>query len=174
MDTIQAIMTRRSIRRFENREIEEQTIETLLRAAMQAPSGHNLQPWQFIVITQRSTLSAIPEFHLYAKMLHEAPAAILVCGDTRIEESIEYINTGCSAAAENLLLAAHELGLGAVWLGIYPKEHRVEGICRLLELPPYIIPIALVALGYAAEKKQPEDRFRPERVHRNSWTEEGS
>jgi nitroreductase len=174
MHTIQAIMTRRSIRRFEKREIEEQMIETLLRAAMQAPSGQNRQPWHFIAITERRILSAIPKFHPNAKMLHKAPAAILVCGDTRIEESIKYINSDCSAATENLLLAAHELGLGAVWLGIYSREDRVERISRLLELPPYLMPISLVAVGYAAETKQPEDRFRPERVHRNRWTGEGS
>jgi nitroreductase len=174
MDTINAIMTRRSIRRFEKRGIEDSKIETLLRAAMQAPSGHNHQPWHFIVITERMILSAIPEFHAYAKMLHEAPAAIMVCGDTRIEESIEYINTDCSAATENLLLAAHDLGLGAVWLGIYPRERRVQEIRRLLDIPRHIIPIALVALGYAAEDRDPEDRFRPERVHRNRWTGAGS
>ena len=170
MDTIKAIMTRRSIRRFEERGIAEREIETLLRAAMQAPSGHNHQPWHFIVITERQILSAIPEFHAYAKMLHQAPAAIMVCGDMRIEESVEYINTDCSAATENLLLAAHDLGLGAVWLGIYPRERRVAEIRRLLDIPRHIIPIALVALGYPATDKDPEDRFQPERVHRNRWT----
>jgi nitroreductase len=169
MDAIKAIMTRRSIRRFKHRAVEENKIETLLRASMQAPSGHNLQPWHFIVITDRAILSAIPEFHPYAKMLNEAPAAIMICGDTSIEESIEYINTDCSAATENLLLAAHDLGLGAVWLGIYPRERRVQEIRRLLAIPCQIIPIALVALGYAAEDKDPEDRFLPERVHRDRW-----
>lgn len=169
MDAIKAIMTRRSIRRFMDRAVEEKEIETLLRAAMQAPSGHNLQPWHFIVITDRATLSAVPEFHPHAKMLHEAPAAVMICGDTRIEENIEYINTDCSAATENLLLAAHDLGLGAVWLGIYPLERRVLEIRRLLSIPPQIIPIALVALGYAAEVKAPDDRFLPERVHRQRW-----
>ena len=174
MDTIKAIMERRSIRRFEERGIEEAKIETLLRAAMQAPSGHNRQPWHFIVVTDRKLLSAIPEFHPYAKMLHQAPAAIAVCGDTRIEESLEYINTDCSAATENLLLAVHELGLGAVWLGIYPREERVEGLRRLLGLPGNIIPIALVAMGYAAEKREPEDRYQQQRVHRNRWEGGGS
>jgi nitroreductase len=170
MDTIKAIKTRRSIRRFAERMVEEKKIETLLRAAMQAPSSRNSQPWHFIVITERKTLSAVPEFHTHAKMLHEAPLAIMVCGDLRIEQSIEYINTDCSAATENLLLAAHDLGLGAVWLGIYPREQRVEEIRRLLDIPRHVIPISLVALGYAAEDKEPEDRFRSERVHRDSWS----
>ena len=169
MDAIKAIMTRRSIRRFKDKAVEEKKIETLLRAAMQAPSAHNSQPWHFIVITERRLLSAIPEFHPYAKMLLQAPAAVLVCGDTRIEESIEYVNSNCSAATQNLLLSAHDLGLGAVWLGIHPREERVEEIRRLLDIPRYITPIALVALGYAAEDKEPEERFQPKRVHRNRW-----
>ena len=171
MDTIKAIKTRRSIRRFAEQAVEEKKIEILLRAAMQAPSSGTSQPWHFIVITEREILSAIPEFHTYAKMLHEAPAAIMVCGDLRIEQSIEYINTDCCAATENLLLAAHDLGLGAVWLGIYPRERRVQEIRRLLDIPRHVIPISLIALGYAAEDKEPEDRFRPERVHRNRWSE---
>jgi nitroreductase len=93
----------------------------------------------------------------------------MVCGDTRIEESVEYINTDCSAATQNILLAAHDMGLGAVWLGIYPRERRVEEIRRLLSVPRQVLPIALVALGYAVEDKEPEDRFQKERVHRNRW-----
>ncbi|UCF98674.1 MAG: nitroreductase family protein [Spirochaetaceae bacterium] len=169
MNTIKAIMTRRSIRHFKDRTVEEEKIETLLRTAMQAPSAHNYQPWHFIVITERQILSTIPEFHPHAKMLHEAPAAIMICGDTRLEQSVEYINTDCAAAAENLLLAAHDLGMGAVWLGIYPRERRVQEIRRLLGIPRQIIPITLIALGYAAEEKDVEDRFQPERVHRNRW-----
>lgn len=169
MDTIKAIMTRRSIRRFKDRPVEEKKIEILLQAAMQAPSARNSQPWHFIVITERRLLSAIPEFHPNAKMLLQAPAAIMICGDNRIEESIEYINSDCSAATQNLLLAAHNLGLGAVWLGIYPRERRVEELRKLLGIPITITPIALVALGYAAEDKEPEERFQPKRVHWNRW-----
>jgi len=169
MDTIKAIMTRRSIRRFKDRPVDEKSIAILLQAAMQAPSASNRQPWHFIVITERGLLSAIPEFHPHAKMLFQTPAAIMICGDIRIEESIEYINTDCSAATQNLLLAAHDLGLGAVWLGIYPRERRVAEIRKLLGIPRTITPIALVALGYAAEEKEPEERFQPKRVHRNRW-----
>ncbi len=169
MDTIKAIMTRRSIRRFKDRPVDEKKIKTILRAAMQAPSARNSQPWHFIVITDRRLLSAIPEFHPNARMLLQAPTAVMICGDIQIEESIEYINTDCSAATQNLLLAAHALGLGAVWLGIYPRERRVEEIRKLLGIPRTITPIALVALGYAAEDKEPEERFQAKRVHRNRW-----
>lgn len=169
MDTIKAIMTRRSIRRFKDRPVGEKKITALLQAAMQAPSARNNQPWHFVVITERGLLSAIPEFHPNARMLLQAPLAIMICGDVQIEESIEYINTDCSAATQNLLLAAHNVGLGAVWLGIYPRERRVEEIRRLLGIPRTVTPIALVALGYAAEGKEPERRFQPDRVHRNRW-----
>jgi nitroreductase len=134
---------------------------------MQAPSAHNAQLWHFIVITERRILDAVPEFHSYARMLLEAPAAILVCGDFGVEESPEYINQACFAAAQNILLASHTLGLGAVWLGIYPREKRVREIRRLLRLPSRIIPVSLVALGYPAEKKAPADRYQPQRVHFN-------
>ena len=160
-------MTRRSVRHYTDKAVEGKTIETLLRAAMQAPSAHNAQPWHFIVITERRILDAVPEFHSYARMLLEAPAAILVCGDLGVEESPEYINQACSAAAQNILLASHTLGLGAVWLGIYPREKRVREIRRLLRLPSRIIPVSLVALGYPAEKKAPADRYQPQRVHFN-------
>ena len=171
METIQAIMTRRSIRSYEQRPVERDRIEILLRAAMQAPSGHDRQPWHFVVITERALLSAITEFHPYAKMLRKAPSAILVCGDTGIEESVEYINTDCSAATQNLLLAAHAMGIGAVWLGIYPRTERVEGMRGLLGLPSRIVPVALVALGYPEEQKEATDRYRSERVRANRWKE---
>jgi nitroreductase len=169
MDTRTAIMTRRSIRRYQDREVEEEKVQILLKAAMQAPSSRNSQPWHFIVVTERKTLDAIPAFHPHAKMLLQAPLGIAVCGDTGIEESVEYINSNCSAVTQNLLLAAHDLGLGAVWLGIYPRQERIEGIRRLLALPERIIPISLIAFGYPAEEKEPQDRFRQERVHWQVW-----
>lgn len=171
MDVIEAIMSRRSIRRYTDRAIEDDTIEMLLKAAMQAPSAHNSQSWQLVVITERALLDVIPRFHRYAGMLRQAPAAILVCGDSRLEENVGYCILNCAAATQNILLAAHALDLGAVWLGIYPRERRIEEIRRLLDLPPEIIPMNLVSLGYPAEHKPPEERYRPQRVHRNRWQE---
>ncbi len=169
MDVIEAIMSRRSIRRYTDKVIEDDTIEMLLKAAMQAPSAHNSQSWQLVVITERALLDAIPRFHRYAGMLRQAPAAILVCGDTRLEENVGYCSLNCAAATQNILLAAHSLGLGAVWLGIYPREKRIEEIRKLLGLPPEIVPISLVSLGYPAEEKTPEQRYQPRRVHRDGW-----
>lgn len=163
------ITSRRSIRKYTSEPVSEETITELLKAAMSAPSARNEQPWQFVVIDDRRVLEAIPEFHPYSQMLHEAPVAILVCGDLSLEKSSGYWVQDCSAATENLLLAAHAKGLGAVWLGVYPRQERVEGMKKLLGLPEHVIPLALVALGHPAEQKPPAQRFAPERVHRNHW-----
>lgn len=166
MDALEAIMSRRSIRRYTGQPVPEALIQQLLAAAMAAPSSSNRQPWHFVVITDRQLLDAIPGFHPYAAMLPEAQAAILTCGDTE-RSSVWTID--CSAATENLLLAAHALGLGAVWLGIYPNADRVQGIRALVELPETIMPLSLVALGYPAEHKPPAERYDPARVHYNHW-----
>jgi nitroreductase len=169
MDAIEAIMTRRSIRLYADTPIDDGTIETLLRAGMQAPSARNAQPWHFLVITDRAILSAIRRFHPYSDMLATAAAAILICGDPGLEEDLEYINQDCTAATENILLASHALGLGAVWLGIYPREKRIVEIRRLLDIPGRIVPVSLIALGYPAESAVPVDRYQPQRVYRNRW-----
>jgi nitroreductase len=169
MDTLQAILTRRSIRKYKPDGIVMEDVEKILRAGMQAPSARNLQPWHFILIDQREVLDRVPEFHPYSSMVPEAPAAIVICGDLNEEPSMDYINQNCSAATENMLLAAHALGLGGVWLGIQPREERVEGMRKLLNLPPDIIPVSMVVLGHPDEKKGPADRYRPGRIHHNRW-----
>jgi len=169
MEALEAIMTRRSIRRFADKRPADGEIRTLLEAAMQAPSARNHQPWYFVVIDERGVLDAVTDFHPHARMLAHAPLAVLVCGDTEQVDSFGYVVQDCSAAAENLLLAAHALDLGAVWLGIYPRAERMAGMKRLLRLPDTIVPLALVALGYPAESKEKALRFKPERVFRNVW-----
>jgi nitroreductase len=169
MDALKAIMTLRSVRLYTGDPVDEKDVEALLRAAMQAPSARNAQPWHFIVITERSVLDAIPKFHPYSNMLLNAPVAILVCGDQAVEEDPEYINQDCAAATQNILLAAHALGLGAVWLGIYPRSKRIQEIRKLLNIPSRILPVSLIAFGYPAEEKMEIDRFKAERVYHNSW-----
>jgi nitroreductase len=171
MDTLDAIRTRLSIRKYRDQPVPAELIQTLLAATMQAPSACNQQPWQFVVIDDRMTLAEIPKFMPNAAMVATAPVAILVCGDLHlgVEKSEGYWVLDCSAAVENLLLAAHALGLGAVWCGVYPREPRMEGLRRLLGLPENIIAHSLVVLGYAAEQVQPENRYRPERIHRSHW-----
>jgi len=169
MDALEAIFTRRSIRQYNNKEIESDKRHLLLKAAMQAPSARNFQPWQFIVIDERQILDQIPKFHPYSTMLHQAPLAIAVCGDQRIEENIGYLALNCAAATQNILIAAHAIGLGAVWLGIYPRTKRITNLRNLLKLPAHVIPISLIAVGYPAEEQPIMDRFQKKRIHINTW-----
>jgi nitroreductase len=169
MDTIQALLTRRSVRHFTAEAVSPEDLETLLRAAMHAPSANNQQPWQFIIITDNGLKSKLVEIHAYAKSLLEAPIGILVCGDLRLEKSKDYWVQDCAAATQNLLLAAHALGLGGVWQGIYPRPARVQAVSELLRLPAEVIPFSLLSIGHPAEPLPKVERFLPERIHTNEW-----
>lgn len=163
------ILKRRSIRKYESKPVEEEKITLMLKAGSYAPSANNYRPWHFIVITEREMLDKLSVVHPYAKMLKSAPLAILVCGDSSLQEMIGYQAVDCSAATQNILLAAHILGLGGVWLGVYPREQRMKDIAGLFKLPPGINPINLVSIGYPAEEKGFPDRFETFKVHRNKW-----
>jgi nitroreductase len=169
MDTLNAIHTRRSIRKYLDQSVPEELIQKLLAAAMQAPSARNQQPWQFVVIDDRAVLAKIPVFMPNAAMAGKAPLAILVCGDLSLEKSEGYWVVDCAAAVENMLLAAHASGLGAVWCGVYPRVPRMEGLKQLMGLPENVIAHSLVVLGYPGETIQPENRYRLQRVRRNHW-----
>mgnify|MGYP000915949258 CR=1 FL=1 len=169
METIKAILTRRSIRKFTAKAVSDEKIKILLEAAMHAPSAGNSQPWHFIVVKDRKILDKIPDFHPHAMMLKACNTAIIVCADPAMEKYKNRWSQDCSAATENILLAAHASGLGAVWVGIYPVEERVKGTSSLLNLPKRIIPFSIVALGYPAEEKKPGKRFKPDRIHHNTW-----
>jgi nitroreductase len=169
MDVMEAIFTRRSIRRYTPETISEELVESLLKAAMAAPSAGNAQPWHFIVIDDRDILNEIHTFHPFSEMLPQAALAILVCGDEKMENHPGHWEQDCSAATQNILLAAHGSGLGAVWLGIEPDHDRVERISRMMDLPSHIHPVSLVAVGYPDEVKRASNRFKPERIHRNRW-----
>ncbi len=169
MDAMEAILSRRSIRRYTEQAVSEEIIKELLEAAMSAPSAGNEQPWHFVVIRDRDTLSEIPRFHPYSQMLKSAPLAILVCGDKRLEKYKGYWVQDCSAATQNILLAAQAKGLGAVWLGIYPVEERIIGLRNLLGIPEEVTPLSLISIGYPAEQKPPSDRYNASRVHHDRW-----
>lgn len=169
MEAMEAILTRRSVRRYEGKEVPEETLTEILRAAMAAPSAGNQQPWHFVVVRERGVLEALARVSPYAGMTSEAPAAIVVCGDLSLEQRKGFWVQDCSAATENLLLAAHALGLGAVWCGLFPREDRVAATRALLGLPEYVVPLALVPLGYPAEHPARADRFDAGRVHHNRW-----
>ena len=169
MDAMEAILSRRSIRRYQKEAVPEELVNELLQAAMNAPSARNEQPWHFIVIQQRKVLDEVPKVHPYSNMLREAPLAIVVCADLRLAGDEAYWVQDCSAATENILIAAQAKGLGAVWLGIYPRDNRVKSIQNLLALPQHIIPLSIISIGYPDEEKPRESRYQASRVHYNRW-----
>jgi nitroreductase len=166
---MEAILSRRSIRRYTDKPVPEEVIKELLEAAMSAPSASNEQPWQFVIIDERRILDEIPRFHPYAHMLKEASWAIAVCGDLNLEMVSGYWVQDCSAATQNILIAANARGLGAVWLGVYPREERAEAVQKLLGLPEHVMPLCFISIGYPAEEKPPANRYDGSRVHRNRW-----
>ncbi|MDH7517344.1 MAG: nitroreductase family protein [Candidatus Thermoplasmatota archaeon] len=169
MDAIEAILSRRSIRKYINKPIPKEVIKELLEAGMSAPSAGNEQPWHFILINDPKILKEIPSFHNHAQMLNEASTAILVCNDKRLDKHGEMWIQDCSAATENILIAVNAKGLGGVWLGIYPREERMNGMRKLLSIPEYIIPFSLISIGYPGERKPPANRYDASRVHQNKW-----
>ena len=171
MDALEAILSRRSIRRYTNDPVSDEQIENLLQAAMAAPSAHNEQPWHFIVIKDRQILNQIPKFHPYAQMLKNAPVGICVCADLELEKDkgLGYWIQDCSAATENVLIAANTMGLGTCWLGVHPRDERKEAMVRLLCLPEHVVPLCIVAVGQPAESKKPGERRKADRIHYDRW-----
>jgi nitroreductase len=169
MDILTALLDRRSIRKYLSKDVPEEIIMSLLKAAMYAPSARNTQSWQFIVVRKREMLDAIMEVHPYSQMLDKAPLAIIVCGDKTLEEHEGYLALNCSAATQNLMLAAYGCGLGTVWLGVYPRKERIEPLCELFNLPAHIVPISIVVAGYPDETRVRPERFLKERIHFETW-----
>ena len=178
VDSTQAVLdniaTRTSVRAFTDEPVSEADIETLLRAAMAAPSAMNRQPWEFIVLRDRDTLDALAGKLRYAKMLTQAPVAIIVCAETMITlrdgtvVENNFWEHDASAATENLLLAAHAIGLGAVWTAASDPE-RSAIVKEALGIPGTITPLCVVPIGHPAENPEPKDKWKPEKIHFNRW-----
>lgn len=169
MDALEAIMSRRSIRRYTGEPVTSEQIETLLRAAQAAPSANNQQPWRFIVLTERDALRDVSATSPYARMLADAALGIVVCGHTEGLRSPVMWQQDCAAAVQNVLLAARALGLGGVWLGYYPKMERVHPLKELLGIPESVEPLAILSIGHPAEDKPPSNRYDPAFVHHERW-----
>jgi nitroreductase len=163
MDAMEAILTRRSIRKYTAQPVPDELVKELLQAAMSAPSAGNQQDWYFVVVRGRQILDELGRVHPYAP-LEGAPLAIVVCGDLQLESHNGFWPQDCAAATQNLLLAAHAKGLGAVWCGCYPREERAAALSKVLGLPQHIVPLALVVIGYPAEAKPRQDRYDPAKV----------
>ena len=169
METLQAIFSRRSIRKYTEEPVSDDIIEILLRAAMNAASAGNEQTWEFVVISDRALLDEIPSIHPYSQMLKGAAVAVLICSNAEREKFKDYWVQDCAAATENILIAAHSLGLGSCWLGVHPRDERKQAIGKLLKLPENIMPFSIIAIGYSDEEKDPAQRFNPDRIHNNCW-----
>lgn len=172
VDPIENIMTRVSVRAYTDQTVEDDKIETMLRAAMAAPSAGNKQPWRFVVVKDKAILTAIAQNLHTMTMADKAPVAIVVCGDMNATfpgDGLDYWVEDASAATENLLLAAHSMGLGAVWCGIYPMKERVAFIQDLLKLPENIVPLNVVPIGYPAEQPDVKDKWKPGNIHYDTW-----
>jgi len=165
------IFGRRSIRVFTPGEVSDSTVTTLLEAAMAAPSAVAKDPWRFVVIRNRTTLEALAQVLSNGHMLLGAGLGIVVCGDLEAahDRQLSYLLQDCSAAIENLLLAAHALGLGDCWLGVHPRENRISRLRKILSLPPSVIPVACVAVGHPGEQKEPRTRYNAAYVHFEKW-----
>ncbi len=165
------IFGRRSIRAFAPGEISDADIRTLLEAAMAAPSACATDPWRFVVVRDQATRDLLVEKLPYGKMLAQAALGIVVCGDMEAahDHQLSYLLQDCSAAVENVLLAARGLGLGSCWVGVHPREDRVKHIKAVLGLPPSILPVAAIAIGRAAESKEPRTRYNADYVRFEKW-----
>ncbi len=169
MEALECLHSRRSIRKYTDTPISDADLKVLLDAAMAAPSAGNAQPWHFVVVRDKALLEQVHAFNPYAAMLGKAALGILVCADTREEKYPGYWVQDCSAATQNLLLAATALGLGGVWTGVHPISEREEGCRKLFKLPPEVRPLGLVALGHPEKKGEKLSRYNEAKIHSNIW-----
>lgn len=163
------IHARKSVRSYTEEPVTPEQVETLLRAAMAAPSGKNVQPWRFVVVTRPETKKKLAVG--FNKMIATAPVAIVICGLTANPSGIANNNwtADCAAATENLLLAAESLGLGAVWTACYPYDDRMLPAIEALGLPDNIKPYCIVPVGHPAGNNKPKDKWNPENIHYEKW-----
>jgi len=170
-DQLGFIFGRRSIRVYSPETVSGTTVQKLLEAAMAAPSAAAKDPWRFVVVRNRKTLEEISAALPNGQMLADAALGIAVCGELPAAhgQQLSYLLQDCSAAIENLLLAAHILRLGACWLGVHPREERVSALQQILSLPPSVIPVACIAIGHPGEAKEPRTRFNRDYVHFEQW-----
>lgn len=165
-DALETIFARKSVRKYLPKPVEQEKTELLLKAGMAAPSGKDTRPWEFVVVTDREVLDSMAAALPYAKMLRDAPMAIVVCGDTT-KSSYWYLD--CSAATENILLAAEALGLGAVWTATYPYTDRMEVVRKCIHLPEHIHSLCVIPVGYPAIPHSPKNKWDAAKVHHNKW-----
>jgi len=163
---LDVIFARRSIRQYTGEPVSEADLESLLQAGMAAPSASNRRPWHFVAVTDKETLAQLARDHPYGKMLADAEVGIAVCGDPMVSD---WWVQDCSAATENILIAAVALGRGAVWLGCHGRPEREQGVRDVLGIPSRIGVLSLISIGYPAEDKEARSQYDPAHVHRDQW-----
>ncbi len=169
---LDVIKTRVSVRHFTGEKLTDAQIDTILRAGMSAPTAVNKQPWAFVVVDDPETLMLLSDTLKSSRIENGASHAIAVCGN--LQKALEGEGQGywvedTSAATENMLLAAHAMGLGGLWVGVYPISERVKSVSEILGLPNHIVPMCLVVLGYPNEQPEVKDKFLQENIHYNKW-----
>lgn len=178
MDLSEGLLTRRSVRQFDvTKEISKVDLLEIIKAAQYAPSAHNKQPWEFLVITDKEKMSQLRHVQPWTSFAKDASAVVLVCGNTdeafsrhKEDESWNYADIDCSLATQNLMLAAHAKGIGACFCGAAPMPKVIAGLQEMFALPHNVRPLSIVVLGYPKEEpKQPTDRFKPEKIHWGKW-----
>lgn len=167
------ILQRKSVRSYTDEPVSREALDTLVRAAMAAPTAKDMRPWKFVIIDDTTVLRAMAAELPRAKMLSDAPAAIVVCGDHSVVddkgEPSRYWDVDCAAATENLLLQAEAMDLGAVWTAAYPNDDRVEVVKRVLALPDHITPLCVVPVGHPKGEQTPKDKYTKDNIHFNKW-----
>ncbi len=169
MEFKEVVLKRRSIRKYKNQNISDETIDFILKAAMFAPSAMNLQAWHFIVIDSKEILVQTIKSIAHAELLKQADKAIIVCGDCSVEKNESWMIQNCSASIQNILLASHDAGLGSCWIAIHGMEEVIKKVKAQFNLPEAIVPVALISLGNPDEVVNTEDRFKKEKIHYNKW-----
>lgn len=171
MNAYDVLINRRSIRKYTQSKISDKLLEKIVQAGLSAPSAKNMQPCEFVVVTDRDTLDRLSDIRPYWKMLKTAPASIVTLANLSVYEpdASEMYVQDCSAATENMLLAAESLGLGGVWLGLYPHERPMQDVQALFGIPKNVIPISVISIGHPDEKRPPHGDFAMQKVHYNRY-----
>lgn len=167
------IFKRTSVRKYLDTPVTQEQLELLLKAGMAAPSACNAQPWELIAVKKRETLLKITQIHPHSFMLKEAPLAIVVCADTTKVPAkvpdVEFWPQDCAAVTENIMLQAAEMGLGTVWMGVFPRKDVTQPIAELFELPSNVKPFSIIAVGTPGDEVMPKDKFDQSKIHYEKW-----
>ncbi len=170
--TLETIFSRKSVRSYTNQPVTKEQLNTLVKAAMAAPTAVDKRPWEFIVITEKNILAQLALVLPYAQMANNAAAGIIVLGNIEKQwggKDSQFWIMDCSAATENILLAAESMGLGAVWTAIYPDRERIEAVRKIFGFPEILVPLNFIPIGIPTGEEKPKNKYNPEQIHWNKW-----